>query len=87
VPAISDDDHERILELADLAPMRERTTAAFASLPPGQRQALGLRVIHDCSYTEVARRLGISEQTARARVSRALRRLAENGDEPEVIAP
>jgi DNA-directed RNA polymerase specialized sigma24 family protein len=37
-------------------------------------------VIDERPYAEVARTLGISEQTARARVSRALRRLADATD-------
>lgn len=77
LPAISDDDYERIVELAGLAQLRGRVATAFGELPDDQRDALRLRVVDERPYEEVARQLGISEQTARARVSRALRRLAD----------
>jgi RNA polymerase sigma factor (sigma-70 family) len=77
VPQVSADDHERILELAGLAELRERVAAAFSDLSDDHRDALRLRVIDERPYEEVARSLGVSEQTARARVSRGLRRLAD----------
>jgi RNA polymerase sigma-70 factor (ECF subfamily) len=48
---------------------------AFALLPPDQRQAVNLRVVEGRPYDEVAALTGASEQAARARVSRGLRRL------------
>jgi RNA polymerase sigma factor (sigma-70 family) len=77
VPAIADDDYERIAELAGLSELRERVAAAFSTLTTDQRDALQLRVIDEQPYAEVAASLGVSEQTARARVSRALLRLAD----------
>lgn len=77
VPAVADDDYERIFELAGLADLRAQVASAFAGLPANQSDALRLRVIDDRSYPDVAAALGVSEQTARARVSRALRRLAD----------
>jgi RNA polymerase sigma factor (sigma-70 family) len=77
LPTVSEDDYDRIVELAGLAQLRERVAAAFGGLSDDQRDALRLRVIDERPYSEVARTLGISEQTARARVSRALRRLAD----------
>ena len=49
---------------------------ALKTLVVDQRDALHLRVVEQLDYDVVARRLGISEPTARARVSRGLRRLA-----------
>jgi RNA polymerase sigma-70 factor, ECF subfamily len=49
-----------------------------------QGDALRLRVIDERSYPEIAETLGVSEQAARARVSRGLRRLA---DALEMAAP
>ncbi|WP_270038842.1 RNA polymerase sigma factor [Solirubrobacter ginsenosidimutans] len=49
---------------------------ALATLVVDQRDALHLRVVEQLDYEVVARRLGISEPTARARVSRGLRKLA-----------
>jgi RNA polymerase sigma factor (sigma-70 family) len=77
LPTVSEDDHERIVELAGLGQLRDNVAAAFGELSDGQRDALRLRVIDDLPYFEVAQTLGISEQTARARVSKALRRLAD----------
>ena len=50
----------------------------LAGLDRGQRQALWLRVVDERPYVEVAARLGITEQAARMRVSRALRAIAES---------
>ncbi|HLM08212.1 MAG TPA: sigma-70 family RNA polymerase sigma factor [Thermoleophilaceae bacterium] len=77
LPAVSEDDHERIVEVAGLAELRQRVAAAFGELSDDQQDALRLRVIDERSYPDVARALGVSEQAARARVSRGLRRLAD----------
>lgn len=77
MPTIAEDDYERIIELAGLAEVRERVAKEFAALESDQRDALRLRVMEDQTYPAVAAALGVSEQTARARVSRALRRLAD----------
>lgn len=44
---------------------------ALASLPAPYREALSLRFVDELSYDELAARSGVSEQNARARVSRA----------------
>jgi RNA polymerase sigma-70 factor, ECF subfamily len=80
LPAVSEEDYDRIVELAGLSQLRDRVAIAYGELSDGQRDALRLRVIDDRPYDEVAQTLGISEQTARARVSRALRRLADTID-------
>jgi RNA polymerase sigma-70 factor (ECF subfamily) len=82
VPAVSDDDHQRIVELAGLADLRKSVADAFSTLPAEQREALRLRVIEEHAYGDVAAALGVSEETARARVSRALRRIADVIDMP-----
>lgn len=76
-PRVTAEDEERIVELAGLADVRALVADAFTDLPDGQREALLLRVIEERPYAQVADALGISEQTARARVSRALRRLGD----------
>jgi RNA polymerase sigma factor (sigma-70 family) len=76
VPSLDAEDQERIEELADLAALRAEVAQQFETLPSNQRKALRLRVVDEVPYPEVARMLGVSEQTARARVSRGLRRLA-----------
>jgi len=77
VPAVGEDDYQRIVELAGLAELRGRVVAATANLSADQSAAVRLRVIDELSYREVAETLGVSEQTVRARVSRALRQLAD----------
>ena len=70
------DDYERIEDLVDFAPMRSAIADALESLREDHRDALRFRVIEQLSYPEVARRLSCSEDNARQRVSRGLRRLA-----------
>jgi RNA polymerase sigma factor (sigma-70 family) len=82
LPEVSDDDRQRVVELAGLADLRKTVADAFSTLPPGQREALRLRVLDEHAYRDVAAVLGVSEETARVRVSRALRRLADVVDMP-----
>ena len=46
---------------------------AIDRLPPQCRAAFALRVFHECSYKEVADRLGISAKTVEKHISRGLR--------------
>lgn len=71
----SSDDVERIERLADLPALRATVAEALRTVPEGERRAVSLRVIDERTYAEVAAHLGCSEQAARARVSRGLRRL------------
>jgi RNA polymerase sigma-70 factor (ECF subfamily) len=81
VDAVLDEELERVID-------REALRAAFAqalgTLPPMRRLAVRLRVIDGLDYSEVALRLGCSEQAARAHVSRGLKRLADVVDEFEL---
>lgn len=61
---------------AQLGELRAMLGQALAALSEPNRQAVQLRVVDELPYQEVARRLNISEQTARARVSRSLSALA-----------
>lgn len=76
VPPLVDADYERVEELADLRSQRAAVGDALARLSFDHREALRLRVVEEHPYPEIARTLGISEATARARVSRALRALS-----------
>ena len=75
---LTDIDYERIEDLASLRSHQAALAAGLASLSVDQRQALQLRIVEERSYAELASTLGITEQTARARVSRALRALAKS---------
>jgi RNA polymerase sigma factor (sigma-70 family) len=74
-PPVHEDDIEVIEERAGLVQLRVVLRNELARLSDGQRDALRLRVLEERPYDDVARRLGVSEQTARARVSRGLRAL------------
>jgi RNA polymerase sigma factor (sigma-70 family) len=76
VPELSDQDHARVERLAGLAELRSVVSQALAGLSHDQREALRLRVVEELPYPVVAKRLAVSEQTARMRVSRGLRALA-----------
>ena len=75
VPVAHVDDLRAIEEAAQLADLRAVLSDELHRLRRGQREALWLRVIEERSYREIADALGVSEQTARARVSRGLRSL------------
>jgi RNA polymerase sigma factor (sigma-70 family) len=66
-----------IWQRAQLDAMRTELAAALATLSEPVREAIRLRVVDERPYGEVAHRLKISEQAARARVSRGLSALAE----------
>jgi RNA polymerase sigma factor (sigma-70 family) len=73
---VGEGDYERIEELIDFEDVGREVRAALSGLPEDQREAVTLRVIDGRPYREVAEELGCTETTARARVSRSLRRIA-----------
>ena len=79
-------EYERIVEHAGLDEERARVAAELVLLTGEAREALRLRVVEERSYADVAAALGVSEPTARARVSRALRTLAQRLQATEVVA-
>jgi RNA polymerase sigma factor (sigma-70 family) len=72
---ISAEDYERIEELIDFEALRALIDDAFHKLSEEQREAVRLRVVEGRTYEDMARLTACSEQAARARVSRGLRRL------------
>lgn len=83
IPVVAEDRIAEIEHLADLEELRSVLALELQKLSGEQRQALQLRVVDELTYAEVARRLGTSEQAARARVSRGLRALSASL-EPQV---
>jgi RNA polymerase sigma factor (sigma-70 family) len=73
-------DHQELLaeieERARLDVLRSELAVALATLSEPVRDAVRLRVVDEQPYPEIARTLKISEQAARARVSRGLAALA-----------
>jgi RNA polymerase sigma-70 factor (ECF subfamily) len=84
---ISTEDYDRIEELLDFASVGRQIERALAGLSEEQREALTLRVVQSRPYREVAEILGCSQETARARVSRGLKRLASEIEQPELGTP
>jgi len=76
VPDVGHDDLSVIEQRAGLGELRAALGRELALLSVEQRDALRLRVVEERPYVEVAEELGVSEQAARARVSRGLRALA-----------
>jgi len=74
-PTLTDESFARIDELAGSASLREAIATELVRLPAAQQEALRLKVVEERSYLEVALALGVSEEAARARVSRGLRAL------------
>ena len=62
-----------------------RVRAALAGLPREQRRAVELRVLDQLGYGEIAQAMACSEQSARLRVSRGLRRLRSQLGSKEVL--
>ena len=75
MPTAHEDDLIAIESAAGLDGARVLLGHALEGLNRDQRDAVKMRVVEDLPYDEVARRLGVSEPTARARVSRGLRAL------------
>jgi RNA polymerase sigma-70 factor (ECF subfamily) len=76
IPHASEDDVRELEDTAGLHDLRAALGVELERLSSDQREALRLRVVEERPYPEVADALGVSEQTARARVSRGLRALA-----------
>lgn len=81
-PHLAADEIARLEELAELGSLRATLAVALEDLSPEQRDAVRLRVIEELDYPAIARRLGISEEAVRARVSRGLRTLALSMEAP-----
>jgi RNA polymerase sigma-70 factor (ECF subfamily) len=79
--AIDGSERDAIERLARSDEVADRVAAAFEQLQGDQKVAVALRVIEEQSYAEVSQRLGVSEQTVRARVSRGLRAMRGAIDE------
>jgi len=72
-------DHDDLLLIerrAGLPELRRTVELELSRLSASQREAVRLRVVEERSYAEISVQLDISEQTARARVSRGLRAMA-----------
>lgn len=85
VPSVLESDRVDIERDAELAALRAVLREALDRLPAMRRQAVELRVLGGLAYEEVAARLGCSQQTARAHVSRGLRQLERQMDRDQIL--
>lgn len=76
-PELSVDPAAHLESICELEELRGAVSRAIAEIPAGLSAAVRLRIVDQRPYAEVARELAISEQAARARVSRGLKALAD----------
>jgi RNA polymerase sigma-70 factor (ECF subfamily) len=84
---LTDLEYERIEELAGSRELRDRVAEELDALPVDQREAVRLRVVEEQGYQTLARTLDISQDTARARVSRGLQALRAAIDAATAASP
>lgn len=72
---LTDIEYERIEDLASSRELRDHVAEELETLPVDQREAVRLRVVEEQGYQALSEALGISQDTARARVSRGLQAL------------
>jgi RNA polymerase sigma factor (sigma-70 family) len=72
---LTDIEYERIEDLAASRELRDHIAEKLESLPLDQREAVHLRVVEEQGYQTLSKALDISQDTARARVSRGLQAL------------
>jgi RNA polymerase sigma-70 factor (ECF subfamily) len=66
----------------DAAELAARRDAALAELPARCRAAYWFAHSHDMSYEEIARQVGVSKETVKKDLSRAIRHLRERLERP-----
>ena len=84
---LTDAEYERIEELAGSCDLRDRVAEELDALPVEQREAVRLRVVEEQGYQTLAQTLDISQDTARARVSRGLQALRSAIDAATTQSP
>jgi RNA polymerase sigma-70 factor (ECF subfamily) len=72
---LTDIEYERIEDLASSQELRDHVAEKLESLPHDQREAVRLRVVEEQGYQTLSKALDVSQDTARARVSRGLQAL------------
>lgn len=75
---------ERIEQLAESKELRAAVAGALAELGDESREAVRLRIVDELPYADVAGAMQVSEQVARARVSRGLKKLRETLEAEQV---
>ena len=90
VPVLSDPDLEQIEARLGVLAIASELRHEMNQLPHAQRLAVTMRVIDELGYDEIARRIDVSPEVVRARVSRGLNALSSalraRGIESEDVA-
>jgi RNA polymerase sigma-70 factor (ECF subfamily) len=76
-PRASDEEILRVEELAVAEAARGELEIALKTLNPAQREVIGMRILEERGYEEIALHLGVSNQVVRTRISRALKSLRQ----------
>jgi RNA polymerase sigma-70 factor, ECF subfamily len=92
VPSVDGALHDELERIVDRDAPRSDVADAMQGLSAERRNAVHLRIVEGRNYCDIAASLGCSEQTARAHVSRGLRRLAralerQNSQPPSEVTP
>lgn len=74
-PEPSAGDLERLVEMSGVCELRAAVRDGLGRISESHREALQMRIVDEMPYPDIAEQIGVSEQTARARVSRGLRAL------------
>ena len=74
----SDEEISRTEEIAAAEAVRSDLHKALDELGPGQREVIQMRVVDELDHAEIARRLNVSNQVVRTRLSRGLRSLGRS---------
>jgi RNA polymerase sigma-70 factor, ECF subfamily len=77
-PHPSDDELREVEWLTAVEEAQDHLDRALSDLPADQREVVRMRFVETLSYEEIADRLGVSQDVARARASRGLRALRHN---------
>lgn len=74
-PQLVEEEIHRVEERVAAAAVHGELKAGLIALSLDQRRAIGMRLLQELDYEEIAGQLGVTQQVARARVSRGLRML------------
>lgn len=78
-PSPTTEELRRVEALATLEEAQGHLSAAIEMLPKDQRTVLRMRFVDMLSYEQIAASLGVTQDVARARTSRAIRSLRRDG--------
>lgn len=84
-PRWSNEELDRIDDLAGSQLMRSEAAEILGDLPEAQRTVILMRVLDEMGYSAIAEELAVSEDVVRARLSRGLRRMRQALSEEAMV--